>query len=120
MAGDVIRAKKCTRCETINHLTKMRCLKCRSTTFAEVTHVPAGIVFTFTNCTALPERLGERKSQGFVIVQLQEGWKILGQLDNPAIISLGDRVTGNWAVVSLDRDGKPVYGWIFGKEEDKT
>ncbi len=120
MTSEVIRAKKCSRCGAINHQTKIRCLKCRNTDFAEVTHSPSGIVLTFTTCTALPERLGERKSQGFVIVQLEEDWNILGQLNNPAEISLGTRVTGKWVVVSKNRDGTPVNGWIFSKEEEDT
>ncbi len=116
MAGEVIRAKKCVQCGTINHLSKMRCLKCRSQQFTEVTHPPLGTVVTFTNCTALPERLGGRKSQGFAIVLLEEGWRVLGQLNDPATIAIGDRVTGNWAVVSQNRDKTPAYGWVFQKE----
>ncbi len=119
MANDVIRAKKCGRCGTINHTSKVRCLKCRSQEFTEVTHPASGIVMTYTNCTALPERLGERKSQGFALVLLEPGWKILGQLDNPASINIGDKVQGSYAEISKNRDGTPVYGWKFRKEGNK-
>ncbi len=119
MAGEVIRAKKCAQCETINHISKIRCLKCRGSHFNEVTHLAHGILLTFTNCTALPERLGVRKSQGFAIIQLQPGWNVLGQLEKPDNVSIGTRVTGKWAEVSQTQHGPVVYGWVFSKEEEK-
>ncbi len=120
MAGEVIQAKKCAQCGTINHLSKIRCLKCRGSQFNAVAHPAQGIVLTFTNCMALPERLSGRKSQGFAIVQLQSDWNVLGHLDNPDDVSIGTRVTGKWAMVSKNRDGTPVNGWVFSKEEEKT
>ncbi len=119
MAGEVIRAKECAQCGTINHLSKIRCLKCRGSHFNEVTHPTHGVILTFTNCTALPERLGVRKSQGFAIIQLQDGWNVLGQLENPDNVSIGTSVVGEWSVVSQTRDGPLVYGWIFRKEEER-
>jgi uncharacterized OB-fold protein len=119
MANDVILAKKCNRCGTINHISKVRCLKCRGQEFTDATHLPNGTVLTFTNCTALPERLGERKSQGFALVLLEPGWKILGQVDNPISMNLGDKVQGSWTEISKNRDGTPVYGWKFRKEGNK-
>ncbi len=127
MTGEDIRAKKCTQCGTINHLTKLRCLKCRGSNFEEVTHPACGIVLTFTNCTALPERLGPRKSQGFAIIQLQQDWNILGQLENPDDVSIGTRVIGKWSEVSQPKnltaqtkDENHTMGWIFRKEENKS
>ncbi len=118
-ANEVIRAKKCAQCGTINHLSKIRCLKCRGNHFDEITHPAQGVILTFTNCTALPERLGARKSQGFAMIQLRPGWNVLGQLDDPDNVSIGTRVTGKWAAVSQTRDGSLVNGWIFRKEEEK-
>ncbi|HMF34894.1 MAG TPA: hypothetical protein VKK79_25965 [Candidatus Lokiarchaeia archaeon] len=111
----LVRSKKCVNCGAVNHPSKVRCRACKGTTFEDVSVPPAGTVVTFTTCNALPRRLGDRKSQGFAIIQVAEGWNVLGQLDDADAIALNDLVEGRWEQVSTNDDGSPAFGWVFRK-----
>jgi uncharacterized OB-fold protein len=109
------------------HLVGSRCTSCASTFFPqattcatcgsrslEVTHLSGrGTVYTKTTVGFGPA--GFEPQYGLAWVDLPEGARAFGQLDDPDTVAIGDEVELIVRVIRLDPDGTPVLGHAFRK-----
>ena len=114
MAREIF-AYKCRKCGTLHYPFRMVCKKCRENDFFEFDTEPLpkkGKLLTFTYVHALPADF-EVAKLGLAIVELDNGMRILGQLeaDDP---KMGMKVEGVVKVVRQE-DYTTHYGMVFHK-----
>jgi len=108
-----IYAYKCKRCGTMHYPFRMVCKECKQNDFFEFDPVPlpkSGTLLTYTKVYNLPAQY-EVATLGLGIVELENGMRILGQLeiDNPKI---GMAVKGEVEVVRQETYDD-FYGMVF-------
>jgi len=108
-----IYAYKCKRCGTMHYPFRMVCKECKQNDFFEFDTVPlpkSGKLLTYTKVYNLPAQY-EVATLGLGIVELENGMRMLGQLeiDNP---KAGMAVKGNVEVVRQE-DYDDFYGMVF-------
>ena len=112
MAKDIY-GYKCGKCGHINYPYRMRCKKCQKTEYTDFEPVPLpkkGKLLTFTRVYNLPPDF-EVPRLGLGIVELDNGVRMLGQLDIPEP-KMGMKVKGEVTVVR--RLGYDVhFGMVF-------
>lgn len=109
MPEKMMSAIKCKNCGTIRQRKHARCPKCRKTDFEEVT-VGEGRLLSFTKLKTVPEGV-ERSPLVLGIVELQNGAKVVGQIesDEPEI---GMRLVPEYAQLRRVQ-GREVWGFRF-------
>ncbi|HZJ48447.1 MAG TPA: OB-fold domain-containing protein, partial [Acidimicrobiia bacterium] len=78
-----IYAYKCKRCGTLHYPFRMVCKECKQNDFFEFDTVPlpkSGTLLTYTRVYNLPAQY-EVATLGLGIVELENGMRMLGQLD---------------------------------------
>jgi uncharacterized protein len=110
-----IYAYKCKKCETLHYPFRMVCKECGKNDFFEfdIEALPKkGKLLTYTHVHALPADF-EVAKLGLAIVELENGMRIVGQLqiDNP---KMGMKVKGEIEVVRQE-DYDSHYGLVFYK-----
>lgn len=108
-----VYAYRCRRCGTLHYPFRMVCKGCRQNDFFEFDPVPlpkAGKLLTFTRVHNLPGQY-DVPSLTLGIVELENGLRMLGQLDidEPA---LGMEVTGDVEVVRSETYDD-YHGMVF-------
>jgi uncharacterized protein len=108
-----VYAYRCRRCGTLHYPFRMVCKGCRQNDFFEFDPVPlprAGKLLTFTRVHNLPGQY-DVPSLTLGIVELENGLRMLGQLDvdEPA---LGMEVRGDVQVVRSETYDD-YYGMVF-------
>ena len=108
-----IYAYRCRLCDTMHYPFKMVCSGCKQNDFFEFDTVPlpkSGTLLTFTRVYNLPAQY-EVATLGLGIVELENGMRMLGQLDidDPTI---GMAVQGNVEVVRQEPYDN-FYGMVF-------
>ena len=108
-----IYAYRCRLCDTMHYPFRMVCSGCRQNDFFEFDTVPlpkAGKLLTFTKVYNLPAQY-EVATLGLGIVELENGMRMLGQLDidDPAI---GMAVHGTVEIVR-EEPYDNFYGMVF-------
>jgi len=110
-----IYAYKCKKCGHLQYPYRMVCKKCGKNEHNEFDPVPLpkkGKLITFTHVHNLPADFMVARL-GLGIVELENGIKILGQIDIPDP-KIGMKVTGEVKIVRRDEYDKN-YGMIFTK-----
>jgi uncharacterized OB-fold protein len=108
-----IYAYRCNGCGTLHYPFRMVCRSCRANDYFEFTPEPLptrGRLLTYTHVHNLPAEY-EVARLGLGIVELENGMRILGQLDVEAP-ELGMEVDGEVAVVRREAYDER-YGIIF-------
>jgi len=108
-----IYAYRCRLCDTMHYPFRMVCSGCKQNDFFEFDTVPlpkAGKLLTFTKVYNLPAQY-EVATLGLGIVELENGMRMLGQLDidEPAI---GMPVQGTVEIVR-EEPYENFYGMVF-------
>jgi uncharacterized OB-fold protein len=108
-----IYAYKCRQCGTMHYPFRMVCKGCKSNDFFEFDTVPlpkAGKLVTFTRVYNLPAQY-EVATLGLGVVELENGMRMLGQLDidDPQV---GMAVRGSVEVVRKETYDD-FYGMVF-------
>jgi len=108
-----IYAYRCRLCDTMHYPFKMVCSGCKQNDFFEFDTVPlpkAGKLLTFTRVYNLPAQY-EVATLGLGIVELENGMRMLGQLeiDEPVI---GMPVQGMVEIVRVEPYDN-YYGMVF-------
>jgi len=108
-----IYAYRCRLCDTMHYPFKMVCSGCKQNDFFEFDTVPlpkVGTLLTFTRVYNLPAQY-EVATLGLGIVELENGMRMLGQLDidDPTI---GMAVQGSVEVVR-EEPYDNFYGMVF-------
>jgi len=108
-----IYAYRCRLCDTMHYPFRMVCSGCKQNDFFEFDTVPlpkVGTLLTFTRVYNLPAQY-EVATLGLGIVELENGMRMLGQLDidDPTI---GMAVQGNVEVVRQEPYDN-FYGMVF-------
>jgi len=108
-----IYAYKCKRCGTLHYPFRMVCKECKQNDFFEFDTVPlpkSGTLLTYTRVYNLPAQY-EVATLGLGIVELENGMRMLGQLDieDPKI---GMPVRGEVEVVRQETYDD-FYGMVF-------
>ena len=108
-----IYAYRCRLCDTMHYPFKMVCSGCKQNDFFEFDTVPLpkdGRLLTFTRVYNLPAQY-EVATLGLGIVELENGMRMLGQLDidEPAI---GMPVQGTVEIVR-EEPYENFYGMVF-------
>ena len=108
-----VYAYKCRLCGTLHYPFRMVCKECKQNDFFEFDTVPlpkAGTLVTWTRVYNLPAQY-EVATLGLGIVELENGMRMLGQLevDEP---ELGMAVTGTVEVVRKE-PYDDYYGMVF-------
>jgi len=108
-----IYAYRCRRCETMHYPFRMVCSGCKQNDFFEFDTVPlpkSGKLLTFTRVHNLPAQY-EVATLGLGIVELENGMRMLGQLEvgKPVI---GMPVEGTVEVVRKE-PYDDYYGMVF-------
>ena len=108
-----IYAYRCRLCDTMHYPFKMVCSGCKQNDFFEFDTVPlpkAGKLLTFTRVYNLPAQY-EVATLGLGIVELENGMRMLGQLeiDEPVI---GMPVQGTVEIVRVEPYDN-YYGMVF-------
>ena len=111
--GREVYAYKCRRCGTMHYPMRMVCKGCKENDFFEFDPVPLpkeGKLLTFTRVYNLPAQY-EVATLGLGIVELENGMRMLGQLDieQPEI---GMEVNGSVEVVRKETYDD-FYGMVF-------
>ena len=110
-----IYAYKCKRCGTMHYPFRMVCKECKQNDFFEFDTVAlpkTGKLLTYTTVYNLPAQY-EVATLGLGIVELENGMRMLGQIDidNP---EMGMPVKGNVEVVRRETYDD-FYGMVFRK-----
>lgn len=111
-----IYSYKCKKCGTIHYPYKMVCKGCGKNKHDEFDLVPIakkGKLLTFTDLYTLPS-VYEQVKLTFGIVELEDGIRIIGQLDI-AKPKIGMKVKGEVKTVRQDTYDKKL-GMVFTKE----
>ena len=108
-----IYAYRCRRCDTMHYPFRMVCSGCKQNDFFEFDTVPlpkSGKLLTFTRVHNLPAQY-EVATLGLGIVELENGMRMLGQLevDEPVI---GMPVQGTVEIVRRE-PYDDYYGMVF-------
>jgi uncharacterized OB-fold protein len=108
-----IYAYRCRLCETMHYPFRMVCSGCKQNEFFEFDTVPlpkSGTLLTYTKVYNLPAQY-EVATLGLGIVELENGMRMLGQLeiDDPTI---GMAVQGTVEVVR-EEPYEDFYGMVF-------
>ena len=108
-----IYAYRCRRCDTMHYPFRMACSGCKQNDFFEFDTVPlpkSGKLLTFTRVHNLPAQY-EVATLGLGIVELENGMRMLGQLevDEPVI---GMPVQGTVEIVRRE-PYDDYYGMVF-------
>jgi uncharacterized OB-fold protein len=111
----LINQKQCKKCKTIQIESRIICIKCRNNTFISIQGKAKGKIITYTELHALPNSIQGKKSIFLVLVQLDNGSKILGQYENTMKNDgiIGRMVKGFEGKLSIDEQGKEIRGVIF-------
>ena len=108
-----INAYRCRRCGTLHYPFRMVCKGCGENDFFEFGTEPVpkrGKVVTFTHVHNLPAEY-EVARLGLAVVELENGLRLLGQLDVEAPV-LGMEVVGRVEVTRRDAY-ENRYGMVF-------
>ena len=108
-----IYAYRCRLCDTMHYPFKMVCSGCKQNDFFEFDTVPlpkAGKLLTFTRVYNLPAQY-EVATLGLGIVELENGMRMLGQLDIDEPV-MGMPVQGTVEIVRVEPYDN-YYGMVF-------
>jgi len=108
-----INAYRCRRCGTLHYPFRMVCKECKENDFFEFDPVPlprTGRIVTWTRIYNLPAEF-EVPTLGVAVVELDNGLRMLGQIDI-ADPQIGMEVVGSVQVVRRDAY-ESRYGMVF-------
>ena len=108
-----IYAYRCRLCDTMHYPFRMVCSGCKQNDFFEFDTVPlpkAGKLLTFTRVYNLPAQY-EVATLGLGIVELENGMRMLGQLDIDEPV-MGMPVQGTVEIVRVEPYDN-YYGMVF-------
>lgn len=104
---------KCKKCGYFQHISHLRCLKCKNDTFDAVEAKGNCILLTYTILHAPPMEFRDKKYYILGVVQFENGMKAFGQICPKENLIIGMKLKPIYEKVCNDLDGNEVYGYVF-------
>ena len=105
--------KKCEKCGFLQHLTHLRCLKCKGQKFSYEKAMGDATLLTFTTLTAPPAEFRNKDSYILGIVKFENGVKALGQIEFEGELEIGMKMKPFQAKICENLDGEVIVDYVF-------
>ena len=113
MENDKIIWKKCENCGFIQHNSHIRCLKCKNTTFINITAMGSCKLLTYTILKAPPMEFRNKGSYALGVVEFENGIKMLGQISTQDNLTIGMNLKPIKRKICENLDNQEVHAFVF-------
>ena len=108
-----IEGNKCNNCGFIQHISHLRCLKCKNNDFSRITAPETCKLLSYTILKAPPMEFREQKSYALGIVEFENGMKALGQINTQNNLKIGMLLKPIYKKICENLDDNEVYAHVF-------
>ena len=114
MSGkEKIEGNKCNNCGFIQHVSHLRCVRCKSDIFSRVTASETCILLSFTILKAPPMEFRIHNSYTLGIVEFENGMRALGQVHAQDDLEIGMVLKPTYKKICDKLDNNEVYAHVF-------
>ena len=108
-----IEGNKCSACGLIQHVSHIRCLRCKNDTFSRVIASDTSTLLSFTLLKAPPMEFRDKKSYTLGIVEYENGMRALGQIHTRDDLEIGMVLKATYKKICNNLDDNEVYAHVF-------
>ncbi|MFX1498917.1 MAG: Zn-ribbon domain-containing OB-fold protein [Promethearchaeota archaeon] len=108
-----IKWKRCNKCGFLQHISHLRCLKCKYHEFTQIDPLRFCKLLTYTILTSPPLEFRNQKSYALGVVEFDNKIKALGQITTEENLYTGMVLKPKYKKICESLDGKEIYNYVF-------
>jgi uncharacterized OB-fold protein len=105
--------KECYECGLLQHISHLRCLKCKNDKFNLIEASGECKLITFTILNAPPAEFSFKNSYALGVVEFENGVRGLGQITSQSNLHIGMKLRPIYKKICDNFDGKEIHTYVF-------